>query len=144
LSTALDRLRHLADRLSGYEVARKENMEALVALYDRLGVAEKVPEFSELFHFKAINLSGVTLTAEALGSVKAGKYVPTIGIRSDEEGASKTRNISLGYFGRADKIDDGLKEAIVTFILRWRFEKSFRTLDHYHGLINALGEHESV
>lgn len=138
MSSALDRLKDLTSKLSGYEVARKENMKLLESLYRELQIDGKVPDFKDLFDFKAINLSGVSLASESLGSIKEGKYIQVIAIRYDAASAVKNRNISLGYFGRAEKVDPVLKEKIVAFVLRWRFEKSFMTLEHYHGMINAL------
>jgi len=138
VSSALDRLKDLTAKISGYEIARKENMKLLEALYTELGVEVKVPRFHDLFEFKAINLSGVSLSPDTLGSLREGKYVQIIGIRHDEATAVKNKNISLGYFGRAEKIDEALKNRIVSFVLRWRFEKSFMTLEHYHGMLGMM------
>jgi hypothetical protein len=138
VSSALDRLKDLTAKISGYEVARKENMKLLETLYAKLQIDDKVPEFHDLFAFKAINLSGISLAPESLGTVKEGKYVQVIGIIYDAESTVKNKNISLGYFGRADKIDPALKEEIIAFVLRWRFEKSFMTLEHYHGMLGSL------
>jgi len=113
-------------------------MKLLEALYHELRIDAKVPYFYDLFDFKAINLSGVTLTPDALGEIKEGKYVQIIAIRYDAASVVKNRNSSLGYFGRADRIDRELLVKIVAFVLRWRFEKSFMTLEHYHGMLNAL------
>jgi hypothetical protein len=142
VSAALDRLKNLTARISGYEVARKENMSLLEALYDELDIKQKVMMFDELFLFKAINLSGVSLNDETLGIVKEGKYLQIIAISYDKEAKVKNRNISLGYFGRAEKVDPALVKKIVTFVLRWRFEKSFRTLEHYHKMIGSLKTEE--
>ena len=138
VSSALDRLKDLTAKISGYEVARKENMRLLRELYGALKIDEKVPEFSDLFDFKAINLSGVSLSPDDLGTLREGKYVQIIAITYDAEAAVRNRNTSLGYFGRAEKIDPELKNRIVAFVLRWRFEKSFMTLEHYHGMIASL------
>lgn len=144
MSSALDRLKDLTAKISGYEVARKENMRTLEQLYDSLGIGEKVPDFGELFEFKAINLSGVSLAPEDLGTIREGKYIQIIGIKYDAASAVKNRNISLGYFGRAEKIDPELKNRIIAFVLRWRFEKSFMTLEHYHGMLNTLPKADHV
>ena len=113
-------------------------MRLLRELYGALKIDEKVPEFSDLFDFKAINLSGVSLSPDDLGTLREGKYVQIIAITYDAEAAVRNRNTSLGYFGRAEKIDPELKNRIVAFVLRWRFEKSFMTLEHYHGMIASL------
>ena len=144
MSSALDRLKDLTAKISGYEVARKENMKLLRELYAQLHIEEKVPAFEELFAFKAINLTGVSLASESLGVIKEGKYVQIIAIIYDADATVKNKNVSLGYFGRADKIDAQLKEKIISFVLRWRFEKSFMTLEHYNGMINSLSKAEDA
>lgn len=138
MDSALDRLKNLTAKISSYELARKENMRVLEQLYTRLQINAKVPLFEELFAFKAINLSGISLSHDDLGTVKEGRYAQIIAITYDKASAVKNKNSSLGYFGRADKLDDAMKEAIVAFVLRWRFEKSFRTLEHYHTMLESL------
>ena len=49
----------------------------------------------------------------------------------------KSKNISLAYFGRVENVDEKLKNDVVAFVLRWRFEKSFMTLEHYHNLLES-------
>jgi len=138
MSSALDRLKNLTAKISSYEVARKENMAALVTLYADLGIDEKVPEFNDLFEFKAMNLSGISLAEESLGVPHEGKYVQVIAITYDKDAKVRNKNSSLGYFGRAEKLEPSLKDAIVAFVLRWRFEKSFRTLEHYHTMLQRF------
>ena len=138
MSSALDRLKNLTAKISSYEVARKENMAALETLYGALGIDEKVPEFSDLFLFKAMNLSGISLSDDALGTLQEGKYVQIIAITYDREAKVRNRNSSLGYFGRAEKLEPEQRDAVVAFVLRWRFEKSFRTLEHYHTLLQRF------
>lgn len=138
VSSALDRLKNLTAKISSYELARKENMTELARLFEALGIGAKVPGFEEIFEFKAINLAGISLAAEDLGTIREGKYVQIIAIRYDKSSSVKNKNISLGYFGRADKIDADLRVQIIGFVLRWRFEKSFRTLEHYHHMIGSL------
>lgn len=138
VGSALERLKDLTAKISSYELARKENMKSLEALYHSLRIDEKVSPFDALFEYKAINLSGVSLSEEDLGSIKEGKYIQIIAITYVKDAKVKNKNSSLGYFGRAEKVDAELRRAIVTFILRWRFEKSFRTLEHYNGMLGAL------
>jgi len=138
LSSALDRLKHLTAKITSYELARKENLKALEALYEKLHINEKVATFQDLFAFKAMNLSGLSLQSENLGAIKEKKYVQIIAITYDNTSKVKNKNSSLGYFGRSEKIDVTLKNEIVAFVLRWRFEKSFMTLEHYHDMINTL------
>lgn len=138
MSTALDRLKNLTAKISSYELERKENLKELENLYAKLGIATKVERFEELFEFKAINLSGLSLTEEDLGTIKEGKYAQIIGILYDKEAKVKNKNISLAYYGRVEKLSPGQKNDIIAFVLGWRFEKSFRTLEHYHNLMGQL------
>jgi hypothetical protein len=138
VSSALDRLKNLTAQISSYELERKNNLKTIEVLYESLGIDNKVSQFPDLFEFKAINLSGVSLADESLGEIKEGKYAQIIGILYDNTAKVKNKNISLAYFGRAEKVSGELKRDIITFVLGWRFEKSFRTLEHYHNLMAQL------
>ncbi|MCJ7765032.1 MAG: hypothetical protein MUP09_03745 [Thiovulaceae bacterium] len=142
MSSALARLKELTSKISSYELSRKENMRALSALFETLKLSTKVGEFNEIFEFKAINLSGISLSEEEIGTIKEGKYLQIIGIKYDRDAKVKNRNISLGYYGRVEKVDLELREMIVHFIIAWRFEKSFRTLEHYYGMLEKLPKTE--
>jgi hypothetical protein len=137
MSSALDRLKNLTSKISGYEMTRKENLKLLEELYKSLHVSQKIDDFSDLFHFKAINLSGVSLKDENLGEIKKGKYLQILAISYDKDALVKSKNISLAYFGRVENVDEKLKNEVVAFVLRWRFEKSFMTLEHYHNLLES-------
>jgi cytosine/adenosine deaminase-related metal-dependent hydrolase len=137
MSSALDRLKNLTSKISGYEMARKENLKTLEELYNSLHVSDKITNFSDLFLFKAINLSGASLKAEELGVIQKGKYLQILAIAYDKEAKVKSKNLSLAYFGRAENVDEKIKNDVVAFILRWRFEKSFMTLEHYHNLLET-------
>ena len=141
MSSALDRLKNLTSKISGYEMTRKENLKLLEELYKSLHVSDKVDDFSDLFLFKAINLSGVSLKSEELGVIKKGKYLQLLAISYDKDAKVKSKNISLAYFGRVENVDEKIKNDVVAFVLRWRFEKSFMTLEHYHNLLEL---HTSV
>ncbi|WP_310439688.1 hypothetical protein [Sulfuricurvum sp.] len=143
MSSALDRLKNLTAQISSYELERKSNLKSLEELYRKLGIDTKVGEFDALFEFKAINLSGLSLGDEDLGTVKEGKYAQVIAIIYDKEAKVKNKNISLAYYGRAEKLSAPLKRDIITFVLGWRFEKSFRTLEHYHNLMATLKSYPS-
>jgi len=138
VSSALDRLKNLTAQISSYELERKSNLKLLEELYTRLGVDAKVACFEELFSFKAVNLSGLSLSEDDLGAVKEGKYAQIIAIIYDKEAKVKNKNISLAYYGRAEKLSPLQKKDIIAFVLGWRFEKSFRTLEHYHNLMANL------
>lgn len=138
MSSALDRLKNLTAQISSYELERKNNLKSLETLYTVLGIHNKVEAFQDLFEFKAINLSGISLGDDDLGVIKEGKYAQIIGIIYDNSAKVKNKNISLAYFGRAEKLNGALKRDIIAFILGWRFEKSFRTLEHYHNLMAQL------
>ncbi|WP_345980626.1 hypothetical protein [Sulfurimonas sp. HSL3-2] len=135
MSSALDRLKNLTSKISGYEVARKENLKLLQELYTELHIDEKVENFSDIFEFKAINLSGISLKSEELGAIKEGKYLQILAISYDKEAAIKSKNSSLAYFGRVESVEKELKDKVVEFVLRWRYEKSFMTLEHYHNML---------
>ena len=137
MSSALDRLKNLTSKISGYEMSRKENLKLLEELYNSLHVNDKVDDFSDLFLFKAINLSGVSLKSEELGEMKKGKYLQILAISYDKDAKVKSKNISLAYFGRIEKVDEKIKNDVIAFVLRWRFEKSFMTLEHYHNLLES-------
>jgi hypothetical protein len=146
MSSALDRLKNLTAQISSYELERKNNLKTLEELYNKLEITVKIAHFDHLFELKAINLSGISLGVEDLGAIKEGKYAQIIGILYDGSAKVKNKNISLAYYGRAEKVGYELKKDIITFILAWRFEKSFRTLEHYHNLMGTLKNlpHENV
>lgn len=135
MSSALDRLKNLTNKISGYETVRKENLKILEILYKDLEIDKKVETFPELFEFKAINLSGASLVSENLGEVKEGKYLQILAISYDKEALVKSKNSSLGYYGKAQNVEVDLKNKIVEFIIRFRFEKSFMNLEHYYGVL---------
>jgi hypothetical protein len=138
MSLALEKLKKLTTKISSYEVARKENLERLKILYKDIEIDKKVDTFSALFDFKAINLSGASLLNENLGEIKKGKYLQILAIGYDKEAVIKSKNISLGYFGRAENVDSKLKDKIIEFVIRYRFEKSFMTLEHYNTMLESL------
>jgi hypothetical protein len=138
MSSALDRLKNLTNKISSYELARKENMAALKELYKDIGIDKKVENFEDLFSFKAINLSGVSLQEENLGEIKEGKYLQILAISYDKNATVKSKNVSLAYFGRVESVDVSLKNKVVAFVIRYRFEKSFINLEHYHQMLGTL------
>ncbi|MFA6759857.1 MAG: hypothetical protein WCR69_02285 [Sulfuricurvum sp.] len=144
MSSALDRLKALTAKISSYELTRRENLERLRELFVELGVDKKVAEFELLFEFKAINLMGVSLSLEDLGEVKEGKYLQILAIEYDKDAKVKSKNISLGYFGRASSVKEELKGSVVEFVIRFRFEKSFLTLEHYNTMLKALDDRRIV
>ena len=140
MSSALERLKELTSKISSYEITRKENLRTLARLFDELQLSDKVGDFHDIFEFKAINLSGISLAEGDLGSIKEGKYLQIIGIKYDKTAKVKNRNISLGYYGRVEKVAPEMRNTIVRFIISWRFEKSFRTLEHYYTMLECLPE----
>ena len=138
MSTALDRLKNLTNKMSSYEMARKENLKILEDLYKKLSIDKKVNTFAELFEFKAINLSGASLVKETLGEIKEGKYLQVLAISYDKNATVKSKNISLAYFGRAENVDEAIKNEVIEFIIRYRFEKSFMTLEHYNDMLGSF------
>ncbi|MCF6340237.1 MAG: hypothetical protein L3J10_05760 [Sulfurimonas sp.] len=142
MSSALDRLKNLTNKISSYERARKDNLKILEKLFNQIGIDKKIENFSRLFTFKAINLSGASLLNENLGEIKEGKYLQILAISYDKEALVKSKNISLGYFGKVENVNIELKNKIVEFIIRFRFEKSFITLEHYHEMLELFNKNE--
>lgn len=122
------------------EKIRLENIERVKVLYDELKIFEKSPDFDMIFIYKAMNLSGIGLKEEDFGVIRAGKYVQVIAItyEPDASGKKKAKNISLGYFGKGETIDPDLKNKIIEFVLRWRYEKAFQNVEHYKVLLSKL------
>ena len=136
MSDKLERLRALAEELTSYEADRKKNLKRLRELFDRLELRKKCGEFSSIFDYKAINLSGINLTMESLGEITEGKYAQIIGIKYvDQDGKRRAKNINLRYFGRVEQLEKEIRDLIVEFVLRWRLEKSYRGVDHYRDLV---------
>jgi len=139
MSSALDRLKALTNKITSFEGSRKDNLIKLKDLYARLKIDEKIPIFEDLFEYKAMNVTGLSLQAQDLGAIKENRYVQIICISYDKEAkGQKSKNSSLGYFGRSDSIDEAVKKDVVKFILCWRFEKSFMTLEHYNDMISTV------
>ena len=122
------------------EKIRMENIERVKVLYDDLKIFEKSPDFDTVFMYKAMNLSGIGLKEEDFGVIRAGKYIQVIAItyEPDASGKKKAKNISLGYFGKGETIDPDLKNKIIEFVLRWRYEKAFQNVEHYKVLLSKL------
>ena len=138
----LQRLKALAekaDTIASYEIERKRNLKRLRELFEKLQLHEKVDRFDDLFDFNAVNLAGISLQPGQLGVPFEKKYAQIIAITKVEEGGkSRSKNINLRYFGRADTLDPALRARICEFVLRWRLEKSFRGVDRYRGLLKNL------
>jgi len=126
----------------GFEQVREENKVRVEILYEKLKIFEKSPDFSNIFIYKAMNLSGIGLKEEDFGEVREGKYIQIIAItyEPDKNGKKKAKNISLGYFGKAESLDAALKNEIIEFVLRWRYEKAFQNVEHYKDLIARVDQ----
>lgn len=122
---------------TNYKNVRKDNIVRVRQLYEKLKIFEKSPDFENIFMYKAMNLSGIGLKDEDFGDVREGKYIQIIAItyEPDKNGKKKAKNISLGYFGKAETLDEVLKNEIIEFVLRWRYEKTFQNVEHYKDLI---------
>jgi len=140
MSSALDRLKNLTNKISSYELERKQNMNKLKSLYLEVGIDKKVENFEDIFNYKAINLSGASLLDDNLGEIKEGKYLQILAISYDKMAKVKSKNSSLAYFGRVENVDVAFKDKVVEFIIRYRFEKSFMTLEHYHHMLEKFGK----
>ena len=122
------------------EDIRGDNIVRVKVLYEKLKIFEKSPDFDNIFVYKAMNLSGIGLKEDDFGEVRQGKYIQIIAItyEPDKNGKKKAKNISLGYFGKAETLDVTLKNEIIEFVLRWRYEKAFQNLEHYKDLIERV------
>ncbi len=122
------------------EKTRVENIVRVEELYKELGINEKTPDFSTIFSYKAMNLSGIGLREDDFGVLREGKYIQVIAItyEPDASGKKKAKNISQGYFGKAETVDPKLKNKIIEFVLRWRYEKAFQNVAHYKNLLSKL------
>jgi hypothetical protein len=137
--------RHLGvDTLA--EPVRARNLERLAQLFLTLDIRKKVEKIEELFIFKAMNISGVGLKEEDFGEIREGKYVQVIAItyEPDKNGKKKAKNISLGYFGKAETLEPARKNRIIEFVLRWRYEKAFQNLEHYRSLLSRVEPKETL
>jgi hypothetical protein len=116
---------------------RSNNILRVQELHLKLKIVEKSPDFDQIFIYKAMNLSGIGLKEDDFGVVREGKYIQVIAItyEPDKNGKKKAKNISLGYFGKAETLNVVLKNEIIEFVLRWRYEKAFQNLEHYKDLI---------
>ena len=125
---------------AGFENIREENIAKVKTLYEKLKIYEKSPNFDDIFIYKAMNLSGIGLKEEDFGVVREGKYIQIIAItyEPDKNGKKKAKNVSLGYFGKAETLDPKLKNEIIEFVLRWRYEKAFQNVEHYKDLIARI------
>jgi len=123
-----------------FDSVRQANMERVKQLYEKLKIFEKSPDFDKVFVYKAMNLSGISLKEEDFGEAREGKYIQVIAItyEPDKNGKKKAKNISLGYFGKAETLENALKNEIIEFVLRWRYEKAFQNLEHYKDLLSRV------
>ncbi len=119
------------------EPVRVQNLQHVAQLYLDLSIYEKAPNIEQLFIYKAMNISGIGLKEDDFGEIREGKYVQVIAItyEPDKNGKKKAKNISLGYFGKAETLEQGYKNKIIEFVLRWRYEKAFQNLEHYKDLL---------
>ena len=119
---------------------RAANIHRVAQLYKKLQIDEKAPDFDQIFIYKAMNISGIGLKEDDFGEIREGKYTQIIAItyEPDKNGKKKAKNISLSYFGKAEKLDDTLKSDIMEFVLRWRYEKAFQNLGHYKDLLAKI------
>lgn len=129
------------------KITQSENKKRVQHLFEDLGIQEKVTDFESIFLFKAMNLSGIGLREEDFAEVRSGKYIQIIAINYEPDestGKKKAKNISLGYYGKGDTIDPILKNKIIEFILRWRYEKAFQNMEHYRDLLDKIKRPESL
>ncbi len=119
---------------------RTSNIISLASLYISLNIEKKVENFNDIMIYKAMNISGIGLKEDDFGEIREGKYVQVIAItyEPDKNGKKKAKNISLGYFGKAETLDADQKRAVIEFVLRWRYEKAFQNMEHYKNLLTRI------
>ena len=129
--------KNVAAKNESADDVRAHNIIRVKTLYEKLKIFEKSPDFDTVFAYKAMNLSGIGLKEEDFGAVREGKYIQIIAItyEPDKNGKKKAKNISLGYFGKSETLNVDLKNEIIEFVLRWRYEKAFQNVAHYKNLI---------
>jgi hypothetical protein len=105
-----------------------------------LELSKNHPDFNTIFNYTAMNLAGIGLKDENFGEIHEGKYVQIISIAYElnTEGKRITKNTSLGYYGKAEKLNEKTKSQIIEFVLRWRYEKTFEHSDYYQQLLEKL------
>ncbi len=119
---------------------RENNLTRIQEIFEHLELFKKHPDFKTLFNYTAMNLAGIGLKNKEFGEIREGKYVQIIAIsyEIDSSGKKITKNSSLGYYGKAEKLTEGDKSQIIEFILRWRYEKTFQHSDYYQQLLEKL------
>ena len=135
---SIERLDELTSRIYSKELRDKENYNRLFSLYKKLGFDKKIENFDDVFEFKAINLSGVSLAKDTLGAHNIGKYLQIIAIIYDKNAKVKSKNISLAYYGRVELVDEKLINDVINFVLSWRYEKSVRNLEAHAQLLKKF------
>ena len=143
--TKIEKLNNLLNQLEEQiqfppDDLRKKNLLMIEILYHKLELFKKHEEFKSIFEYKAMNLSGIGLKNETFAQIQKGKYIQIISIAYtlNEKGKKIPKNSSLGYFGKAERIEPEMKKDIIEFILRWRYEKAFRHTEYYQQLLLKL------
>ena len=140
LSTLETKLEESKATQSSENNLREMNFQRISSLYQTLDLAKKHPDFNTIFNYKAMNLAGIGLKNEDFGEIREGKYVQIISIAYEinPSGKKVVKNASLGYFGKAEKLNEKDKSNIIEFVLRWRYEKTFQHSEHYQQLLSKL------
>ncbi len=128
----IKRVEELLSSLKSTDTLRVKNKKRVCELFEELGLRKKIADCEELFTFVAINLMGISLQKGSIALAQPKRYAQIIGIKKSGNG---TKNVSLRYFGRAEYLNAELRKKIAEFVLRWRLEKSFLSVDHYKELI---------
>ncbi|CAA6801159.1 MAG: Unknown protein [uncultured Sulfurovum sp.] len=133
-------LEQLDDKLKNTLSLREKNLEKIQKLFKTLRLDKKHANFTSIFNYQAINLAGIGLKNEDFGEIREGKYVQIIAIASEinNNGEKIIKNLSLGYYGKAEKLSQKEKGNIIEFVLRWRYEKTFQHSDYYQQLLEKL------
>ena len=140
ISRVEEKLSSLNESDTTHSSLREVNLKSIRYLYNKLELSQKHPDFSTIFDYSAMNLSGIGLKDGEFGKIREGKYVQLIAIsyETDDEGERSTRNYSLGYYGKAEKLNEADKSTIIEFVLRWRYEKTFQHAEQYQKVLSEL------
>jgi len=135
----IEKLNLLVNQIEEESLLRHNNIKRIAELYTLLEIEKKHLDLSTLFEYAAMNLAGIGLKEEEFGQIREGRYVQIIAIDYElVNDKKKTRNNSLGYYGKAEKLEKNLKNQIIEFVLRWRYEKSFQHSDYYKRLLTQI------
>jgi len=143
MSSSLDKLKALTSRLEDKLEEKEKTSEVSPSEKPKPKISEKKPSPKprKIVEINCDNVrnDNIKRVEELYVKLKI-KYIQIIAItyEPDKNGKKKAKNISLGYFGKAETLENILKNEIIEFVLRWRYEKAFQNVEHYKDLIERV------